>query len=382
MRSERLRPPDSENLTMTPIQPRDPSSFGFEQIRYTKADWIATVTINRPKQYNAYSTEALEELATAVRDASVDDGVAVIVLTGAGHRAFCTGGDVKEYQERYTRRPRDYWKYMALFRAYLESLIESGKPVIARINGMAVGGGNESQLACDLAVMAEHAWLGQVGTSVGSVAAGGATQWLPIHVGDRRAREMLLLNERIPAPQALLWGLVNRVVPSVTRGGDFITGASQEQIELALAGRDGYGISLERLDREVLSLARQLLERFPECTRYTKTQVNFWKELAWHQTVGHAADWLALHYASYEPWEGMRAFVEKRPARYLDLRARAAAGGSSEFLWGPYERECRRCGARGLPESFAFCGVCGAALGTASDGPGAPAAGETERAQR
>ena len=79
---------------------------------------------------------------------------------------------------------------------------------------MAVGGGNESQAACDLAVMAEHAWIGQVGTRVGSVAAGGATQWLPILIGDRRAREMVFLNDRIPARQALEWGLVNRVAPS------------------------------------------------------------------------------------------------------------------------------------------------------------------------
>lgn len=341
---------------------REPESFGFAEIGYTKAGWVATVTIDRPHNYNAYSTQALRELATAVQDAAFDDRVGVIVITGAGHRAFCTGGDVKEYEEVYTGRPRDYWKYMGLFRAWIESLTNAGKPVIARINGMAVGGGNESQLACDLAVMAEHAWIGQVGTRVGSVAAGGATQWLPIHIGDRRAREMLLLNNRVSSARALEWGLVNRVVPSVTRDGAFITGASPEQIANAERGVDGYAINLARLDEAVADLANQLLRQFPECQRYTKQQVNFWKELAWHQTIGHARDWLSTHYTTFEPWEGMRAFVEKRPARYDELRERAAAGGSSEFVWGPYELDCPACGAKGIPAGFAYCGACGSAM--------------------
>ena len=338
------------------------ASFDFHDIRYDKTGQIATVTINRPHNFNAYSTRALREMAAAVQDASFDDAVGVIVITGSGHHAFCTGGDVKEYQESYTARPRDYWKYMGLFRAWIESLVNAGKPVIARLNGMAVGGGNETQLACDLGVMAEHAWLGQVGTRVGSVAAGGATQWLPITVGDRRAREMLLLNARIGAAQALAWGLVNRVVPSVTRNGQYITGADGEQIAQALKNANGYAINLGLLDTTVQELAGQLLQQFPECQRYTRAQANFWKELAWHQTIGHARDWLALHYASYEPWEGMRAFVDKRPARYAELRHRAAEGGSSEFVWGPYQNDCPSCGAQGLPAAFTHCGVCGAVL--------------------
>lgn len=360
---------------------RPAEDFEFREILYRKEDWVATITINRPSRFNAYSTAALEELATAFRDAAFDDAVGVVVFTGAGHQAFCTGGDVKEYEAEYTTRPREYWKYMGLFRAYLESILDSGKPVIARLNGMAVGGGNESQLACDLAVMAEHAWLGQVGTGVGSVAAGGATQWLPIHVGDRRAREMLMLNERIPARKALDWGLVNRVVPSVTRNGSFIESATEAQIRDALTGTDGYAIDLSRLDEAVALLANALLDRFPECTRYTKQQVNFWKDLAWHQTIGHARDWLAVHYTSLEPWEGMRAFVEKRPARYMEVRRRAADDASSEFVWGANARNCPACGAAGLPMLFRHCGQCGAALN--GDGQGAlPGAGAREPAAR
>jgi enoyl-CoA hydratase/carnithine racemase len=342
----------------------------FQEILYEKRDWVARITINRPQAYNAYSTACLEELAAAFRQASFDDGVAVIVYTGAGDRAFCTGGDVKEYQARYTRSPRDYWKYMRLFGTYIESIVNTGKPVIARLNGMAVGGGNESQLACDLAVMAEHAFVGQVGTGVGSVAAGGATQWLPLVVGDRRARYMLMTNRRIGAHQALEWGLVNEVVPSVTHNGEFVEHASPEQIALAQKGRDGYAIDLSLLDEAVEALAQELVDKFAECLRYTKEQTNFWKNLAWHQTIGHARDWLALHYTSWEPLEGMNAFVEKRPARYRLLRQRAAEGGSSEFPWGSYARVCPACGAQSLPEDFSYCGRCGRPLNGA---PGAPA---------
>jgi enoyl-CoA hydratase/carnithine racemase len=304
----------------------------FDFLLYERSDGVARITINRPEVYNAYNTPCLVELRQAFRDAAFDDRVGVVVLTGAGEKAFCTGGDVKEYAEVYTRTPRDYWKYMTCFQETLDAIRNCGKPVIARINGMVVGGGNEMNLACDLAIAASHAGFRQVGTRVGSVAAGGATQWLPITIGDRRAREMLFLCEEIPAGKALEWGLVNEVVP---------------------AGE---------LDGAVAALAEKLLAKFPECLRYTKQQANFWKDLGWHLTIGHARDWLTLHFTDTEPYEGMSAFVEKRAPDYSGLRRRAAEGGSSEYLFGPPERRCPACGVKGLPSEFQFCGVCGTRL--------------------
>lgn len=365
---------------------RSAESFEFKEVSYEKREWVARVIINRPHNYNAYSTPALQELAAAFQDASWDDQVAVVVFTGSGDRAFCTGGDVKEYASEYTQKPRDYWKYMCCFKAYIESITNCAKPVIARLNGMAVGGGNESQLACDLAVMGEHTFIAQVGTNVGSVACGGSTQWLPIHVGDRKARGILFLNQRYPAYTALALGLVNAVVPTVKGpDGQFVTRftndrkyladwntdpwenpfenrVSAAQIAKAQKNQDGYSIDLSRLDEVVADLCHQVVNKFFECTRYTKAQLNFWKDLAWHTTASHARDWLAIHYTSLEPYEGMTAFVEKRKADYVGMRRRAAEGGSSEFLWGPYARQCPKCQAKGIPSMFAFCGKCGARL--------------------
>ena len=318
---------------MPRFEGRAAESFDFQEIIYEKKDWVATVTINRPQVFNSYSTLTLQELTTAFKDASWDDGVAVIVLTGAGEKAFCTGGDVKEYAEDYTVKPRDYWKWMGEFVGCHDVLRNIGKPTIAKINGLVAGGGNEFNMSCDLAVMVDSAYIMQVGTMVGSVAAGGATQWLPIMVGDRRAREILYLCEPIPAQKCLDWGLVNQVVPR------------------------------EQLDSAVKEMCDKLINKFPECLRYTKQQTNFWKDLAWSSTVGHAREWLALHFASVEPYEGMKAFVEKRPKDYVGLRQKAAEGGSSEFLFGPYVQECPGCGTKGIPAEFAFCGKCGAKLG-------------------
>src|ERR671934_2298339 len=198
-----------------PARPQalDPSELGFERIVYEKAPPRATVTLNRPDVLNAFDFRTLRELARACEDASWDDAIRVVVLTGTG-RAFCVGADLKEWSEGYVGRPDAYWKWFGAFQDMHDRLREIGKPTLARINGIAVGGGNELQMACDLALMVDDAFIRHVGLEHGSVPAGGATQWLPIMVGDRRAREIVLMCEEIPAPQAAEWGLVNWAVPA------------------------------------------------------------------------------------------------------------------------------------------------------------------------
>lgn len=311
--------------------PQSPSAFGFRRIIYEKRPPAARIVINRPDVLNALNFETLREMSRAFEDASWDDAIAAVVLTGAGDRAFCTGADLDE-QRTFIRRPQEYWKWMGAFIEAQERLRTIGKPTIARLNGIVVGGGNEFNLACDLAVAADDISIRQVGPARGSVPAAGATQWLPLVVGDRRAREILFLCEDISAAQALAWGLVNTVVPRA------------------------------QLDASVEALVEKLANKLPEVTRYTKQQVNFWRELSWHLTIGHAREWLTLHAGSPETQEGIEAFFAKRPVDYKGIRQRLAAGQSTSPAWGAPVRTCPACGAMHLPEEFKFCGRCGHTL--------------------
>lgn len=272
----------------------DPGEFGFQKILYTKQEYTATITINRPEVLNCFDMATLKELSSAFEDVARDDAVALAVITGAGDRAFCTGVDLKEQEEQILKKPNNYYKWMSAFIEMHDRLRNIGKPTIARLNGMTVGGGNELNMACDLAIAADHVVFRQVGAARGNVAASGATQWLPLIVGDRRAREMLLLCENVDAYTALDWGLVNQVVP------------------------------MSLLDEAVAQMAEKLYKKLPECTRYTKQQLNFWRDFSWTMTIGHAREWLTLHAGSLEAAEGLRSFRQKNEINYPGIRCKAA----------------------------------------------------------
>jgi enoyl-CoA hydratase/carnithine racemase len=303
----------------------------YQKITHQSQKHRATVTINRPEVMNAFDYQTLRELELAFQEAADDDRVSVLVLTGAGDRAFCTGADLDE-QKSFLERPHDYWKWFGAFQDAHDKLRWIGKPTIARLNGAVVGGGNEFNLSCDLAIAADHVTIRQVGNTRGSVAAGGATQWLPIMIGDRRARQMLWLNEPISAREALEWGLVNEVVPK------------------------------EKLDEAVDVMVDKLLTKMPEVFRYTKQQANFWKEFSWSMTVGHARDWLSVHADSAEVKEGLDSFHEKRAPNYKAMRDAKIAGRSPDLPWGQYGKTCKNCGANQIPVRFEFCGNCGKKL--------------------
>ena len=261
-------------------RPSSPDELGFQSIVYEKSPPRATITLNRPEVLNAFDFRLLRELARACEDASWDDEIRVVVVTGAG-RAFCVGADLKSWSADYLGKPREYWKWFGAFKDAHDKLRELGKPTLARVNGIAVGGGNELQMACDLAVMVDDAFIRHVGLEHGSVPAGGATQWLPVFVGDRRAREIIYLGEEVTAAQALEWGLVNWVVPAA------------------------------ELDAKVDEVVEKLASKLPQTTRYAKQQLNFWRDLSWHETVNHARDWLALSMLGDEAQEAVKAFVAR-----------------------------------------------------------------------
>lgn len=263
---------------------------GFKNILYVKDGYKAVITINREKKLNCLDLRTIHELTNAFKDASWDDSISVIILTGSGKRAFSTGADLDEQQKYFLGNPADYYKWMYEFIQLHEVMRNIGKPTIARLNGMTVGGGNELNMSCDLAVAADHVIIRQVGAARGSVAAAGATQFLPLLIGDRRAREVLFLCEEIPAQKALEWGLVNQVVP------------------------------YDQLDDAVNVMAEKLHNKLPECLRYAKQHLNFWRDLSWHTTIGHARDWLAVHNLSDEVKEGISAFNNKKKLNYGKIR--------------------------------------------------------------
>ena len=323
----------------------DQSQVGseFTDIIYEKRGWVAQVTINRPAAYNAYTDKTLREMTAAFRDAAADNGVAVLVLTGAGERAFSAGGDVEQHREDHVGNPQAARKWMdTLFEAHA-ALRQLGKPSIARINGMVAGGGNDWNLACDLAIAADHAKFVQIETKVGLVSAGSA-YWLPIVVGERRAKEIFLTAEPISANKALLWGLVNDVVPH------------------------------KQLDKTVDALCQKLVDRFPESTRVARGQLGVWKDLALAASTEQVRQVLASYFEGEEAGEGLRALSEKREVDYRSFRANADSvqkhegiepeGGATviNFRGRTTGRSCYSCGAQQVPEMFDYCGLCGTKL--------------------
>jgi enoyl-CoA hydratase/carnithine racemase len=314
-------------------------SSTFSDIIYEKRDGTARVTINRPSAYNTYTDHTLCEMTSAFRDAASDSNVAVLVLTGAGERAFSAGGDVRQHKEEHIGNPQAVRAWMTTLIEAHTALRELGKPSIARINGMAAGGGNEWNLACDLAFAADHAKFIQVETKVGLIAAAGAAHWLPLLIGERRAREVFLTGEPISANKALLWGLVNDVVP------------------------------YKQLDDAIAALCRKLIDRFPQSTQNTREQLSYWKDLPWNSFAVEAHAAIAGQFAGREASEGMRALVEKREVDYASFRMNGSriAGdqpGEAPSQTAPQagkalSRVCYSCGADDIPSSHEYCGLCG-----------------------
>lgn len=249
----------------------------YQDILYTKADGIATITINRPNLFNAFRAQTCEEMIDAFKDADFDRSVGVVVLTGAGDKAFCTGGDQSSHDGGYGGRGT-----IGLPIEELQSIIRDiPKPVIARVNGYAIGGGNVLVTLCDLAIASEKAQLGQVGPKVGSVDPGFGTAYLARVVGEKKAREIWYLCRRYTAQQALEMGMVNAVVPH------------------------------EQLDDEVRSWCLEILDKSPTALAFAKRSFNVDSEMI-RGLSSMAMQGLKLYYETAESAEGGNAFREKR----------------------------------------------------------------------
>src|SRR4029079_13134372 len=184
----------------------------YEDVDYTVEGATAVITINRPERYNAFRGRTVDELIRGFRSAWADHRGQAVILTGAGDKAFCTGGDVKQRAETGDYGPTEsgVFEIDALHRL----IRDVPKPVIAAVNGLAIGGGHVLHVLCDLTIASETARFGQVGPRVGSFDAGFGTTYLARVVGEKRAREIWMLSRRYDASTAERWGLVNQVVPA------------------------------------------------------------------------------------------------------------------------------------------------------------------------
>lgn len=255
----------------------------FEDITYEVDQATAIITINRPHRYNAFRGKTVEELIKAFRSAWADRSVQAVILTGAGEKAFCTGGDVKQRAETGDYGPTESGMFEI---GYLHKLIRDiPKPVIAAVNGIAVGGGHVLHVLCDLTIAAENATFGQAGPKVGSFDAGFGSAYLARVVGEKRAREIWYLCRQYDAVTAERWGLVNAVVPA------------------------------DKVLDEAKAWAAEIAEKSPTAIRFLKQSFNADTD---HQAglSNMAMSALDLFTASPEGLEGAAAFAEKRKPEF------------------------------------------------------------------
>jgi 2-ketocyclohexanecarboxyl-CoA hydrolase len=253
----------------------------MEDVLYTVDRGVATLTINRPQVMNAFRARTCDELCEALEQAAWDKSIGVIVLAGAGDRAFCTGGDQSAHEGSYDGRGT-----IGLPIEEVHAAIRNApKPVIARVQGYAIGGGNVLATVCDLTIASERAQFGQVGPKVGSVDPGFGTAYLARLVGEKRAREIWYLCRRYSAAEALAMGLVNAVVPH------------------------------EKLDEEVRKWCDEMLEKSPTALALAKASFNADTDHV-YGIARQGMQALALFYQTEEAREGVRAFKEKRPPRF------------------------------------------------------------------
>ncbi|MER2554512.1 MAG: 6-oxocyclohex-1-ene-1-carbonyl-CoA hydratase [Thauera sp.] len=310
----------------------------------------AWIWLDNPKQYNSYTTDMVKGLILAFRAASNARDVASVVFTAVGDKAFCTGGNTKEYAEYYAGNPQEYRQYMRLFNDMVSAILGCDKPVVCRVNGMRIGGGQEIGMAADFTVAQDLANFGQAGPKHGSAAIGGATDFLPVMIGCEQAMVSGTLCEPFSAHKAYRLGICSQIVPALKVDGKFVPnplaitdryldefgrivhGEFKTGDELA-AGKELIKrgeIDLSLLDEAVEKLCAKLIATFPECLTKSFEELRKPKLDAWNRNKENSRAWLALNMMN-EARTGFRAFDEGnketgREIEFTDLRRALAVG--------------------------------------------------------
>lgn len=309
----------------------------------------AWIILNNPNQFNSYTTQAIKEVILAFREASNDRSVVAIVFTAVGDKAFCTGGNTKEYAEYYAGNPQEYKQYMRLFCDMVSGILMSDKPVINRVNGMRIGGGQEIGMACDFSIAQDLARFGQAGPKHGSAPDGGSTDFLHLYVGIELAMYSCTVCDPWSAHEASRHGLVSEIVPALKVNGKFIpnpmvytdkwlnekgniiygtpkTGEDKVQAKELLKSGE---VDLSLLDDAVEKMCTKLLYLVPNCLSKTINSLRKKKLEHWDKNKESNRDWLALNMMT-EGRAGFKAFNdgprENREVDFIKLRQLLAEG--------------------------------------------------------
>ncbi len=290
----------------------------------------AWITLNNPDQYNSYTTEMVKGVISGFNRASAERSVVAAVFTGSGDRAFCTGGNTKEYAEYYTKRPAEYGAYMDLFNGMVDAILNCKKPTICRVNGMRVAGGQEIGMACDMAIASDTALFGQAGPKHGSAPDGGSSDFLPWYLGIEDAMWSCVSCELWSAYKMKMKGVVSKVVPVLKEDGNFIrnpmvitdrfiddgeivygemkTGAEGKE---AKAKFKSLPSDLGRLDKAVEETVWHFTNLMPACLIKSVDGVRLKKKFFWDQCKIINRHWLAANMQT-EAYLGFNAFNTKK----------------------------------------------------------------------
>jgi len=356
----------------------------FKEIRYEHRPVLAPdgapvaglhdvwIILNNPEQLNSYTTGAVKETILAFRRASNDRAAVAVVFTGAGDRAFCTGGNTKEYAEYYAGQPGEYRQYMRLFNDMVTAILHCDKPVVCRVNGMRIGGGQEIGMACDFSIAQDLARFGQAGPKHGSAPDGGSTDFLPLFVGPEQAMFSCTVCEPWSAHKAYRLGLLTGIVPGLKVDGEWTKNPLVWTDESTDAyGRSRHGepktgealaegkavlkrgtVDLSLLDREIDGFCTKLLMTMPDCLIKTIESVRKHKLAHWDRNRETNRAWLSLNMMT-EANAGFRAFnegdKESREVDFVALRRRLAEGErwSEELIQAVHPRARRKSSAAG-----------------------------------
>ncbi len=292
--------------------------------------YSAWVTLNNPRQYNSYTTQMVKGVIAGMTKASTDRSVVAIVFTGVGDRAFCTGGNTKEYAEYYGQRPTEYALYMDLFNGMVDSILDAKKPVICRVNGMRVAGGQEIGMACDLAISSDLAIFGQAGPRHGSAPVGGSSDFLPWFLGIEDAMWNCISCELWSAYKMKRLGYLSQVTPVIKQDGEWVKNPMVVIDRYVDDGEIVYGefksggeykqgralvrqasIDFELLDKAVDDVLWTFTNLFPHCLQMSIDSIRAKKKFFWDQGKLYYRHWLATNMSS-EAFLGFTAFNTRK----------------------------------------------------------------------